>query len=76
MHSQVQIAGSLVPCTDTTTKEATPMGAKPYAKTEQVLTTLKPADRERLDKAAERAEASRAEMVRRFILEGLERCAP
>lgn len=49
------------------------MGAKAYAKTEQVLTTLKPADRDRLDEAAETAEVSRAEMVRRFILAGLDR---
>lgn len=48
------------------------MGAKAYAKTEQVLTTLKPADRERLDRCADEAEASRAEMVRRFILAGLD----
>jgi len=48
-------------------------GSKPYAKTEQVLTTLKPGDRDRLDVAADTAEVSRAEMVRRFILAGLDR---
>jgi hypothetical protein len=50
------------------------MGApRPYAKTEQVLTTLKPADRDRLDDYAEEKEVSRAEAVREFILAGLAR---
>lgn len=45
---------------------------KAYAKTEQVLTTLKPADRARLDDHASRQEISRAEAVRTFILDGLD----
>lgn len=45
--------------------------ARSYAKTEQVLTTLKPADRDRLDAYAEANEISRAEAVRIFVLDAL-----
>lgn len=45
--------------------------ARSYAKTEQVLTTLKPADRDRLDAYAEANEISRAEAVRIFVLNAL-----
>ena len=42
-------------------------------KTEQALTTLTPAQMEYLDAYAEREEISRAEAIRRFILNGLSR---
>lgn len=44
---------------------------RPYSKTDQVLTTLRPEDRQRLDEVAERLVVSRAELVRRFVLAGL-----
>ena len=46
---------------------------RPYARTEQVQTTLKTEERERLDAVAAAEPASRANLVRRFILEGVER---
>lgn len=49
---------------------------RPYAKTEQIITTLKPVDLDRLDAAAAAAETSRAEMIRRFVLAGLDDAEP
>lgn len=49
------------------------MATKPYAKTEQVLTTLKPEDRDELDALALGHGVSRAEQVRRYVLEGMKR---
>lgn len=46
---------------------------RPFAKTEQVLTTMTPADRERLDRYAAEQVVSRAEAVRTFVREGLDR---
>jgi hypothetical protein len=45
---------------------------RPFTKTEQVLTTLTLEDRERLDAAALRQRKSRAELVRTYILDGLD----
>lgn len=46
---------------------------RPYARTKQVQTTLMEEECERLDAVADAAPASRANLVRRFILEGVER---
>jgi hypothetical protein len=44
---------------------------KPYTKTEQVQTTLTVEQREQLDAYAESLPASRADAIRRLIVEGL-----
>ncbi len=47
------------------------MAATP--RTEQALTTLTPAQMTELDAYADREEISRAEAIRRFILDGVQR---
>ena len=49
------------------------MATAPYAKTEQALTTLTRRMMGRLDEYARHREISRAEAIRRFIEEGLDR---
>lgn len=49
------------------------MATKPYTKTEQVQTTLTVEQREQLDAYAAALPASRADAIRRLIVEGLER---
>jgi hypothetical protein len=44
---------------------------RPYARTEQVQTTLRTDEREMLDAYAAALPASRADAIRRLILEGL-----
>lgn len=46
---------------------------KPYAKTEQVITTIRLGERQQLDRYAAQLEVSRATLIRRYITEGLER---
>lgn len=48
------------------------MATKPYTKTEQVQTTLTVEQREQLDAYAAALPASRADAIRRLIVEGLE----
>lgn len=52
---------------------AEPRSPRPFAKTEQVLTTMTPTDRERLDAYANEHLMSRAEAVRSFVRDGLDR---
>ena len=47
------------------------MATKPYTKTEQVQTTLTVEQREQLDAYAAALPASRADAIRRLIVEGL-----
>jgi hypothetical protein len=47
------------------------MAQKPYTKTEQVQTTLTIEQREQLDAYAAALPASRADAIRRLIVEGL-----
>jgi hypothetical protein len=47
------------------------MAQKPYTKTEQVQTTLTVEQREQLDAYAAAMPASRADAIRRLIVEGL-----
>lgn len=49
------------------------MVTKPYTKTEQVQTTLTVEQREQLDAYAAALPASRADAIRRLIVEGLAR---
>ena len=49
------------------------MATRPFAKTEQAITTLTPADLARLDAYAESVPTSRADAIRGFILDGLDR---
>jgi hypothetical protein len=44
---------------------------RPFAKTEQALTTLHPDDLRRLDEHAAERKVSRAEAIRTFVLDGL-----
>ena len=48
------------------------MATKPYTKTEQVQTTLTVEQREQLDAYAAALPASRADAIRRLIVEGLD----
>lgn len=50
-----------------------PVPPRPYAKTEQVITTMTLADRERLDAYAASIPTSRADALRRLALDGLDR---
>ena len=54
-----------------TKKKTAPAPPRPYAKTAQVLTTLVPADRDRLDAYAAEVPTSRADAARDLILDGL-----
>jgi hypothetical protein len=56
-----------------TKKSAAPAPPRAYAKTEQVLTTLTPTDRDRLDAFAASIPTSRADALRRLALDGLDR---
>ena len=47
------------------------MARKPYTRSEQVQTTLRPDEREQLDTYAAGLPASRADAIRRLIVEGL-----
>lgn len=51
------------------------MATKPYTKTEQVQTTLTVEQREQLDAYAAALPASRADAIRRLIVEGLKAAA-
>lgn len=54
-----------------TTADTPETARRPYAKTEQVLTTITPETLAELDKAAAYKRVSRAELIRTFIADGL-----
>jgi hypothetical protein len=53
--------------------ETLPVTPAPYARTKQVATTVKPRELEELDATAFRLEVSRAELIYRYLREGLAR---
>lgn len=49
------------------------MARRPYTKTEQVQTTITRPQREQLDGIAAAVPCSRAKLIERYVLEGMER---